>query len=388
MKKRFLPFLTLLLLTTMSFAQTRTIQVTVADSVQVVYIAGTINNWSEPGDLMTRVTDTTFTFDFDAADTAGIEFKFLTGPAWKYEQVQAANFRFSTDSITRVDEFKAYYDTAYAKDVTIEVLVPVEVNELNLTGNFNGWDPTANPMEQVDSTADGKVFTLTLPVLDTTTLEYKFVAGPGWAYEQTASANYKYFEVGGVVVCDEFKAIYSPNNAGDIVLNIIVPEGTPDVWFIGTFTDNWNPDSAMHATQVNDSMWTATVENVADIEFKVYNYPDWAYEEAKDAQGTNIDGNRAASFIETPVYEGTVLFWKAVYEEPTPVQEYEDAKSHIYVTNSSVVVDNVVQKVTVFDIQGRILQDVRTKGTFRSRSLNTGVYIIKVDNQVQKVLVP
>lgn len=389
MKKRFLPFLTLLMLTGMSFAQSRTIQVTVADSVQVVYIAGTINNWSEPGTLMTRVTDTTFTYDFESADTADIEFKFLTGPSWKYEQVQAANFRYSTDSITRVDEFKAYYDTTQADSVTIDVLVPVEVYELYLTGNFNGWDPGANQMEQIDSTADGKEFILTVYTMDTTTMEFKFIAGPGWAYEQKEAANYKYMD-GNIVVLnsvDDFKAIYNPNDAGDIILNITVPEGTPDVWIIGSFTDNWNPDSALHATQVNDSVWTATVENQANIEYKVYNYPDWTYEEASDTTGTNVS-NRTASFLEGPSFDITVAFWKDVYETPTRVKDINDLVNRIYVTNSSIVVNEVAGKVTVFDIQGRIVQDIRIKGTFRSRALNTGVYIIRVDNQVTKVLVP
>jgi hypothetical protein len=387
MKKRILPFLTLLLLTTMSFAQSRQIQVTVADSVQVVYIAGSINGWSEPGTLMDKVNDTTFTYDFEAADTAGIEYKFLTGPAWKYEQVQTTNFRYSTDSITRVDLFKAYYDTIYAAEVTIEVLVPVEVYELNLTGNFNGWNPTANPMEKVDSTGDGKVFTLTIASLDTTSLEYKFIAGPGWPYEQLSGDNYKYYEVGGVVVCDNFKKIFDPSEKGNITITITVPEGTPDLWIIGTFTSNWNADSALHCTQVNDTVWTVTVEDVADIEFKCFNYPDWPYEEAKDAEGASLDANRTASFIENPVYVGTVLFWKDVHEA-TPVNEADVVTHHIYVKNSSVVVEGVEKNVAVIDIQGRVLQNVRTQGTFMSRSLNTGVYIIRVDNKVQKVMVP
>jgi hypothetical protein len=384
MKKRFLPFLTLLLLTTMSFAQSRQIQVTVADSVQVVYIAGTINNWSEPGTLMTRVTDTTFTYDFDAADTSGIEFKFLTGPAWKYEQVQAANFRYSTDSITRVDEFKAYYDTTLADSVTIDVLVPVEVYQLNLTGNFNGWDPIANPMEMVDSTADGKEFMLKIYTLDTTALEFKFVAGPGWSYQQSNSANFKYLE-GNVVVCDEFDAIFNPNNVGDIVLNIKVPEGTPEVWIIGDFV-GWDPANAVQATKVTDTTYTVTI-HAADISFKVYNHPDWAYEEAKNEAGESVT-DRTASFLDGPSFDITVAFWKDVFEAPTPVQETDNVTNHIYVKNSSVVVEGVEKDVAVIDIQGRVLQNVRTRGTFMSRSLNTGVYIIRVDNKVQKVMVP
>jgi len=386
MKKRILPFFALLLITSMSYAQTRTIQVTVPDTVQVMYIAGTINGWSEPGDEMTMVSDTVYTFEFDAADTAGIEFKFLSGPYWKYEQVQAANFRFSTDSITRVDEFKAIYDTAYAKDVTIEVLVPVEVIDLYITGNFNGWTPDANQMEKIDSTQDGKVFTATINTLDTTALEFKFIAGPDWAYEQTESANYVYSEDGATVVCDEFKAIYDPNALGDITLNIVVPEGTPDVWIIGSFA-GWDTTQAVHATQVDDTTWTAVIENVGNIEYKVYNHPNWTFEEASDATGTSVD-NRAASFLSGPEFDIKVLFWKDIFEVPTAVNDYENSKIRVYTTRyQTVVAEGVAEKVTIFDVQGRIVEDARTTGTFMSKALRTGVYMIRVDNHIQKVAI-
>ena len=392
MKKRFLPFLTLLMLATVSFAQTRTIEVTVPDTVETVYIAGTFNNWNPASDSMSLQSESpkVYSFDFESTDTlGGIQYKFLSGPDWKYEQKQAANFVYKFDSIAVVDTFNAVYHLDQADSVTIDVLVPVEVYELYLTGNFNGWDPSANKMEMVDSAADGKEFMITVYTMDTTTMEFKFIAGPGWAYEQTEAANYKYMD-GNIIVLDaveDFKAIYNPNDAGDIVLNITVPEGTPDVWIIGSFTDNWNPDSALQATQVNDSVWTVTVEDQANIEYKVYNYPDWAYEEASDDAGTSVS-NRTASFLDGPSFDITVAFWKDVYQAPTGVKDIDDLVNRIYVTNKSIVVDDVKEKVTVFDIQGKIIQDVRTKGTFMSRALNTGVYIIRVDNKTKKVLVP
>lgn len=392
MKKRFLPFLTFLMLATVSFAQTRTIEVTVPDTVEIVYIAGTFNNWNPAADTMALQSESpkVYTFEFESTDTiGGIKYKFLSGPDWKYEQKQAADFVYKTDSVAVVDTFKAVYHRAQADSVNIDVLVPVEVYELYLTGNFNGWDPTANKMEMVDSTADGKEFTVTVYTMDTTTMEFKFIAGPGWAYEQSDAANYKYMD-GNIVVLnsvDDFKAIYNPNDAGDIVLNITVPEGTPDVWIIGSFTDNWNVDSALQATQVNDTVWTVTIEDQANIEYKVYNHPDWTYEEASDDAGTSVD-NRTASFLDGPVFDITVAFWKEVFETPTGVKDIDDLINRIYVTNKSIVVDDVKEKVTVFDIQGKIVQDVRMKGTFMSRALNTGVYIIRVDNQAKKVLVP
>ena len=155
--------------------------------------------------------------------------------------------------------------------------------------------PSANQMEKIDSSANGKEFQLTIHSLDTTTLEFKFLAGPGWPYEQVAG-NYNYMNDGGTVVCDEFKMIFDPNKVGDITINITVPEGTPAVWVIGSFGSGWSLDDAIEATKNEDGTYTAVVPMVADIEYKIWNYPDWPYEEAKDAEGHGLDANRTCLF--------------------------------------------------------------------------------------------
>jgi hypothetical protein len=390
MKRKLLLFLTMILFTGMAFSQTHTILVTVPDTAEVVFIAGSINNWNTSSDTMTRisVSPKVYSFQFEMVDTSlkDVKYKFLSGPDWKYQQKQSADFVFLTDSASAVvDTFQAVYHKSQADSVTIDVLVPATVYQLNLTGNFNGWDPTSHPMEMVDSTGDGKEFMLTLYVLDTTTLEYKFVAGPGWSYEQTVSDNYKYIVVGGTVECMDFKAIFNPNNVGDIVLNIKVPQGTAEVWIIGDFED-WSTENAVQATKVTDSTYTVTIQDVANISYKVYNHPDWIYEEAADAAGTSV-ANRSAAFLDGPTFSITVTFWKQLYVPPTKVDEIDNVRNHIYSRDGSVIVDGVVDRVTVYDIQGRLVQDTRTKGTFVSRNLNAGLYLIRVDNQVQKVLV-
>ncbi len=392
MKKRILPFLALMLITTMSFGQDRQIHVTVEDSIvdriHDLYITGTFNNWAQPGEIMMKVTDSTFTFDFEAADTTDFRFKFLTGPDWAYEQTRSADYRYSTDSITRVSSFNAYYNpSAEPQEVTIEVLVPVEVVVLYITGNFVNWVPDEVQMEQIDSTQNGKVFTVTIEVADSNALEYKFVAGPGWAYEQSDANNFKYSEVGGSVVVDEFKAIFNPANVGDITLNITVPEGTPDVWIIGSF-GNWDTTLAVHASQVDETHWVAVIEGVADIAYKVYNHPNWSWEEASDEQGTSVP-DRTASFISGPSFDIVVAYWKDIFGGPVvSVNNPENSTIRVYATRyQTIIAEGVSEKVTIFDVQGRIVQDVRTKGTFTSKALRNGVYIIRVDNSTTKVAV-
>jgi hypothetical protein len=390
MKKRVLPILLLMLISGMGFAQKHTLLVTVPDSIETVYVAGAFNGWNPASDSLKMISDSPKMFSYEYTydgPVDSLEYKFLAGPDWKYQQKASANFMVKNDSATAVvDSFAAIYHHSYEKDVTIDVLVPVGVFVVYLTGTFNGWSPSANMMTKVDSTANGKEFQLTIHTMDTTTLEYKFLSGPGWPYQQEAG-NYNYMNDGGTVVCDEFKKIFDPAKVGDITINITVPEGTPGVWVIGSFGSGWSLDDAIEATKNEDGTYTAVVPLVADIEYKIWNYPEWAYEEAKNAEGDPLDENRTASFETGPVFDITVLYWIKVYGAPTGVKDPISAAYKMYTVNGTIVVEGVTSNVSVFDINGRMMQNVRAKGTFVSRSLQPGIYILRVDDKVQKVAV-
>ena len=92
-----------------------------------------------------------------------------------------------------------------------------------------------------------------------------------------------------------------------------------------------------------------------------------------------------ASFETGPVFDITVLYWKKVYGVPTGVKDPISAAYKMYTVNGTIVVEGVTSAVSVFDINGRMMQSVRAKGTFVSRSLQPGIYILRVDNKVQKI---
>lgn len=282
MKKLLLPFLFLFLLASSSFATTYTLKVTVPDTVSVCYASGDFNGWSQPGTIMTKVSDKpkVFTLEISMTDTVGKSYKFCAGPDWYYQQNQSANFlmgKLTADGVT-VDGFAAYYNTGMAKDVTFQVLVPDTIFVVYITGSFNGWSGTMSEMTKIGTTVNGTEFDLTVHIMDTTTLQYKFAAGPGWDYQQTAN-NYIYATDGSIVTCDKFTAIYNPALVGDISLHIVVPDGTPDVWIIGSF-EGWTADSthAIHATKNNDGTYSAVIPQVQNVQYKYYNNPSWTYE--------------------------------------------------------------------------------------------------------------
>lgn len=376
-------------MTSMGFAQTHTLLVTVPDSIEVVYVAGVFNGWNPATDSLTLISDSPKTFSYEytyKGSVDSLEYKFLSGPDWKYQQKASANLMVKNDSATAaIDTFEVVYHHTQASDVLFDVLVPVELFRVYMAGSWDGWTSTSTQMTQVDSSANGKEFQVTIHIPDTTTLKYKFLSGPGWPYEQSG-ADYVYMTDGGTVICDEFKKIFDPSKVGDVTINITVPEGTPEVWVVGSFGNGWKIEEAIQATKNEDGTYTAVVPLVADFEYKIWNHNEWAYEEAKNAEGEQLDENRKASFETGPVFDITVLYWIEVYGEvPTGVKDPISAAYKLYTVNGTIVVEGVTSTVSVFDINGRMMQSVQAKGTFVSRSLQPGIYILRIDNKVQKI---
>jgi hypothetical protein len=391
MKKRLLPVLLLILISGMSFAQTRTLKVTVPEATVVCYVAGDFNGWDPSADEMNKVSDSpkVFTLDIEVPDSlvASTKYKYCAGPSWDYQQTRSADFFLSgmdADGDT-IEAFNAIYDPNISRegDVTIDVLVPAELFVCYITGNFNDWNSVSDQMTYVDSTANGKEFTYTVHSMDTTTLEFKFLAGPGWSYEQTQSSNYRYAVDGGVIVCDQFKAIFDPSKVGDVTINITVPEGTSEVWVVGSW-NSWSMDNAVQATKNLDGTYTAVITMVADFEYKIWCHNDWAYEEAKDAEGNSLDANRTASFETGPVFNITVAYWKLLW---TSVNKISTSHYRYYTQDGTIVVEGVHSAVSVYDLTGRMVQKTSLSGTFVSKNLKSGIYILRIDNEAHKIFV-
>jgi len=69
------------------------------------------------------------------------------------------------------------------------------------------------------------------------------------------------------------------------------------------------------------------------------------------------------------------------------IDEIKADKYKILAVNSRIVVEGVNSKVELFDLSGRCLQSQRMSGTFSSKMLNTGLYIIRVDGFTSKIVV-
>ena len=155
-----------------------TLNVTVPEGTNACYVAGNMNDWKQQ--LMTRVTATTYTITFDAS-IEDIEYKYCSGPDWKYEEVQADGNKVGNRKLniadSPADDVVAKWALVYEPEFTLNVTVPEGTFACYVAGSMNDWK--WQEMEKVDETT----YTLTFTA-SSAEIEYKYCSGPGWDYEE------------------------------------------------------------------------------------------------------------------------------------------------------------------------------------------------------------
>lgn len=103
--------------------------------------------------------------------------------------------------------------------------------------------------------------------------------------------------------------------------------------------------------------------------------------------GTNL---WTGSIDEMAIYntELTASELLAIYNNtPTAIKNPSSASNKMYATDKKIVVEGVVSEVSVLDLNGRTIQSSKIAGTFTSKTLNTGLYLIKVDGATKKMAI-
>jgi hypothetical protein len=220
---------------------------------------------------------------------------------------------------------------------------------------------------------------------------FKFVAGPDWVFEQTESANFRYGDFTESapntisLAVHDFKAYFDPSKAGNIHIKATVPAGTDPVWIQGSFL-GWSWDNPQEMTKNDDGTFSYTIPLVQQIEYRLYNGTDWDYAETAEGDLTVEHPNRSASFDpENPdkINEITVWGWKTAvsaipYIAANPVK--------IYGANRQLTVEGASQ-IEIYNLLGAKIQTAKVSGTFTSKSLQPGVYVVRANGYSQKVIV-
>ncbi|MGE5394508.1 MAG: T9SS type A sorting domain-containing protein [Candidatus Saccharibacteria bacterium] len=399
MKKLFTLIIALLSITAWQSTRAANVvfKVTVPTPTNQVWMVGNFQNWNPAAMIQgVKVDDTHYTVTLDDATfapgvtLANMEYKYSSGNgSWAYIEKNAdgselaANRKYSDyKEPDVVQRWASVYDPGNLKDVTIEVLTPLTTIECYIVGSFNNWaSPSeAFKMTKAETTTEGIIFRTTLKAVDPATLEYKFTSGPAWDYEQTQAANFKYATDGGTVVVPSFKVIYDPSKTGDIHITATVPAKTDSVWIVGSFS-GWDIKKPIAGKKNADGTFSFTIPLVMSVEYRLYNKPDWNHPEV-DETGKERP-NRKAAYPDDANINITVLNWML----PVGIFQLNEAVNLIYTRNSSIVVEGVTSRVDVFDVTGRLLQSDKKTGTFISKSLKPGIYVVKVDGGTKKVTV-
>ncbi len=168
--------------------------------------------------------------------------------------------------------------------VTYTVTVPSGTNAVYIVGAMNSWNAEApTQMTKVDATT----FTLTVATA-TAADEYKYLSGPGWAYEEQTAAgaqqpNRTWVPEGDIVA--KWKAVYDPGvqvTYADFVVQVQSTQGAPTLWWWGgganladaSAGNDW-PGPAMTAgannwysytlPQVNEVTGVSIIISIADV---------------------------------------------------------------------------------------------------------------------------
>ena len=361
--------------------------VTVPAGTKACYITGELNGWSPSATALTKIDETHYTIDLPNA-TAEMKYQYLSGPDWKYIEKDASGAAITDRTWSANDVVVKWLENFIPdeRDVTIEVLVPTDVKVLYIVGSFNGWSSPADPtkMTFVSQDLNGKVFSIKVHSADAKNMEFKFCSGPSWSYQQTdPKANFVYgtTENSTAVVVNTFQGYFDPEKTGTINITATVPAGTTKAYIQGDFL-GWDMTKALEGTKNTDGTFSFSVPMVMTIEYRLYNKADWGFPEVDE---TGVERTTRKNIYPADANVAiTVTGWK---QQISAVSQIKEAKNTIYSKNSTLIVENITSNVIVYDITGRTIESAIMSGTFKSKTLNPGLYIVNVDGATKKVCV-
>jgi hypothetical protein len=274
---------------------------------------------------------------------------------------------------------------------TLNITVPAATDACYVGGNFNGWSYTQ--LSYVSTSSDG-----TTKLFTSTTLPTSF-AGGGTFYVYNSPANWAYTLTPGsfvssatgttsqnITVTAWKSAVYYT------YINVTVPYAVSECYFLSDQTGWTLPTNATKMTL-----------SATNTDTKVFSFSRVSYTDATHAFNgqflAGLDGANNTYGQKTPAINFTnpgtgntlnftVTEFKAIFAPvATALQNATNDNALIKVVDNKIVADGVAANVSIFDVRGSLIQSVNTKKIFTSKTLNSGLYIIRVDNKVYKQVI-
>ena len=327
--------LSLLALSLPNLSNGVTYNVTVPTGTKACYIAGEMNNWTQQA--MNKVDETHYTLDIASATTAQ-QYKYCSGPAWAYEELDASGNPPSNRSYTSSDvviQWRAVYDPSVVvvnENVTYTVAVPEETDVCYFAGQSTSW--VYKQMAKKDDTH----FTVTIETSSKNS--YKYSSGPGVDYEELdangQAISNRTYATSDVVA--KWKQVYYSAPVG-VTYNVAVPTGTKACYISGEM----NNRSFTAMTKIDDTHFMLNIPSANSSQRYVYcSGPDLSYKETTANGSTVFDRNYN--------YRDVVAKWPSLFTPGSSITLISDFSRKSYECGAVLPVtwtSNNVQNVKI-----------------------------------------
>jgi 1,4-alpha-glucan branching enzyme len=315
--KQSLILLSLLLNGLFSWAQVN-VTFTVDMSLQTVnpagvHVAGNFQGWNPAGTPLTNMGANLWSVTVSVAANSTLEYKFINGNAWGNDEgipneCNVFGNRSYTVGLSDVSIptvcfascstcFPPVHNVTFQVDMSNTAVNPAGVH---IAGDFQGWNPSASPM--VDQ--GNGLWTISFPLNQGQTYQYKFINGDAWGQEESVpfgceSFGNRYFTVGNSdeavpVVCYGTCAPcifvnYNITFRVDMSNENVDPSGAH---LAGSF-NNWIPQAM---TNTGGDIWELVlgIQSGQTIEYKFVNGANFNLQaESVDPLCANGNGNRS-----------------------------------------------------------------------------------------------
>ena len=344
-----------------------TYNVTVPAGTPACYIVGAYNGWSPAiATAMTKIDDTHYTVILDEVSKS-MEYKYICGQSWDYVELRAdrtdvPNRTWSENDVVETWANIPNENPETPGSLTYNVTVPAGTPMCYIVGAFNNWDAAAAAaMTKVDDTH----YTITLDNV-TKAMEYKYLNGLAWDYEEDREGNAnRTWSENDVVTA--WKAIadapQEPEEPETLVYSVTVPTGTPNCYIAGEMTA-W---TFLPMTKVDDPHYTITLMGVTkSMKYKYTCGEDWAYVEVL-ADGNDIADRR---WSESDVVEA----WKDIPN--SGLNSAIDSNLTVYGANGTINITAAQPtQVAIYNAQGVLVALANVNGN-TTIELPRGLYIV------------
>lgn len=262
-----------------------------------------------------------------------------------------------------------------AKALVYTAEVPAGTEKCYIVGEkVTGSWSTFMEMARVEGT---NRFTIEIAKENIENEEYSYSASPSWEYEETDETgtpkSHKQWSALDVV------STWMPH--GDLTLTANVPAGTTEVVVLGSY-NGWAWEGAIYGTKNSDGTFSFTFPNVGIVSYRLYNKLDWSYYEVNEQGEERPD--RKANFSKDNNSTITVIGWV----NPLTTNDITKAiKTAIKVVDKTIALENVFGKVALYNANGQLIEVSSVQGNFVSKELSQGIYILKADGVLTKVVI-